>query len=226
MCYYTYFRVWTCIHAHCTLHVSTDILSCMNLHTCTLHIARIYRHTYTCRICMCRYIMDIVCVHTHLMYIVCVHIHISVVISRSFFFFEKKALLVTTDIMYIVCVYIYISCMSSVPVSPGPGMDTYPKDLWPRPHPGVGFKSPQVFPYNRLSAALLAQLVARGSDKAKVVGSSPAESRTFFWSFRFFLWYENFGVWSWLEVGSTQDWFSWKVNDFVLFWLWIQPHLC
>jgi len=73
--------------------------------------------------------MDIVCVHTHLMYIVCVHIHISVVISRSFFFFEKKALLVTTDIMYIVCVYIYISCMSSVPVSPGPGMDTYPKDL-------------------------------------------------------------------------------------------------
>ena len=73
--------------------------------------ARIYRHTYTCRICMCRYIMDIVCVHTHLMYIVCVHIHISVVISRSFFFFEKKALLVTTDIMYIVCVYIYISCI-------------------------------------------------------------------------------------------------------------------
>ena len=31
-----------------------------------------------------------------------------------------------------------------------------------------------------LKIALLAQLVARGSDKAKVIGSSPVESKIFF----------------------------------------------
>ena len=101
------------------------------------------------------------------------------------------------------------------PVSPGPGMDTYPKDLWPRPHSGVGFKSPQVFAYNRLSAALLAQLVARGSDKAKVVGSSPAESNSQinFCSFSFL------SLCSRLELGtSTQSGF-WSIQRYKNFCL-------